>query len=231
MSRDDDDDEEEEDVDEVEGDDEEEDVDEVEGDDDTPMKSQGKRNKVDLVDERCTLHSTDPDTIAGFEDHPVSLTIGVDPGSREPATAVWCMTEKELPRDTMWEVIMKCDSQLGGVYKVVRGAMSDTKGLKILQDAATLSTPDARVRLLEGYDFRYFVEEEEEDLNNGDIVGHLQTAMHNIGLLTAAMFWGSVDEHGVRQRHIRAVVERGIGSVHGFTWLREIEKVSRLSIC
>ena len=108
-------------------DEEEEDVDEVEGDDDTPNTSQGKRNKVDLVDERCTLHSTDPDTIAGFKDHPVSLTIGVDPGSREPATAVWCLTERSS-RDTMWEVIRKCDPQLGGVYKVVRGAMSDTKG-------------------------------------------------------------------------------------------------------
>ena len=126
---------------------------------------------------------------------------------------------------------MKCDSQLGGVYKVVRGAMSDTKGLKIIQDAATLSTPDARVRLLEGYDFRYFVEEEEEeDFNNGDIVEHLQTAMHNIGFLTAALFWGSVDEEGVRRRHIRAVVGRISGSVDGFTWLRDIE-VSRLYIC
>ena len=228
-------------------DDEEEDVDEVEGDDedgvydeggDDISMSWGKRDKVNLIDERCTLHSTDPDKIAGFEGHPVPLTIGVDPGSREPATAVWCMTQNELPRDTMWEVVNKCDPSLGGVYKIARGAMTDKDGLKILVEAATTSTPDARVGLLDGFDFRYAVEEsvsceteeEEESCESEDVKMQLQTAMHNMGLLTAALFWGSVDEHGVRQRHIQGVVKRGIGSVDGFTWLRDIE-VSRLYIC
>ena len=78
-------------------------------------------------------------------------------------------------------------------------------------------------------------EEEEEDFNNGDIVEHLQTAMHNIGFLTAALFWGSVDEEGVRRRHIQAVVYNSAGSADGFTWLCDIEalsiEVSRLYIC
>ena len=116
-----------------------------------------------MLDERCTPQSTSPEEITSYQNHPVTLTCGVDPGQIDTVSAANAMTVTELPRQTFSEVVQQCDPDLDESLYVLQSTMRDKLGLELLQQAVHVAR-DARGELLEKYEITA-----EEESGDGEV--------------------------------------------------------------